>query len=363
MLASLYQYIYVIIVVLITFSVMSLYNGWTPENENGYHTGRTGLLVFWVLFFIIAIGFRPISYQFVDMMRYHFDYEDLLGVPFSFSVETDNIVFDNIIPWLAANRLSERWFFLLISAIYFGCMAWACVKLFPNDALLAFVVCLGAFSTFSYGTNGIKAGAAASLFLLALAYREKKVLAGLFMLLSIGFHHSMLAPIVAYVIVLFYRNPKVYLIVWIISLVLAASHITFFQSLFAGFTDEHGASYLVVSLENNVSGFRPDFILYSAVPVFIGYHLIVKRQINSDAFVFMWCVYTLTNSVFLLCTYGSFINRIAYLSWLMYPIVLLYPFVNIAWDNYQKKYLDYVVYGHLAFTVFMVFIYYGLLSS
>lgn len=55
-------------------------------------------------------------------------------------------------------------FFGLIAAIYFIGMFVACRKLFPSNTLIVFLVCLAAFSTFSYGTNGIKAGAAASLF-------------------------------------------------------------------------------------------------------------------------------------------------------------------------------------------------------
>ena len=173
----------------------------------------------------------------------------------------------------------------------------------------------------------------------------------------------MLAPIVAYVMATFYKKPQSYLYAWIVCFLLAAAHITFFQTLFAGFTDEQGAGYLAVNrADKAVSGFRPDFILYSAVPVFLGYYLMTKKRVKSDSYIFLWCVYTATNCVFLLCTYGSYINRIAYLSWLMYPIVLLYPFVNVVWSPYQKKYLKNVVYYHLYFTLFMVFIYYGLLG-
>ena len=107
----------------------------------------------------------------------------------------------------------------------------------------------------------------------------------------------------------------------------------------------------------NVSGFRPDFILYSAVPIIIGYYLINTKKIKDKTYHFLWCVYTLTNCVFLLCTYGSFINRIAYLSWLMLPFVLLYPYTNINWSKQQNEYLRYIIWGHLGFSLFMFFIY------
>ena len=363
MLASIYQSIYLIIVIIITFSVMSSYHVRVNSGITNRGSQNNNVLIITTLFFIIAIGFRPISYAFVDMMSYHMDYQYLLGRPFSLSEVGNNYLFDLILPWFASNKIPESLYFLLISAIYFGCIAWACKEIFPRDALLAFIVYLGAFSTFTYGTNGIKAGAAASIFLLALAYRRNLFLAIFFLLVSLGFHHSMLAPIVAYVIAYYYRKPKAYLWAWIICLLLAAVHVTVFMSLFAGYTNEHGAEYLTTDpYENNVSGFRPDFILYSAVPIFLGYHFMHKRYVVSDFYKFLWSTYTMTNCGFLLCTYGSFINRIAYLSWLMYPIVLLYPFINTEWAKHpktSKRYLKYAVYGHLAFTAFMTFIYYA----
>lgn len=363
MLAALYQYIYLILVIFLTVNVMSQHSGMNYQRFVNHNDANKGFLFVVVVFFILAIGFRPFSYVFVDMMNYYQDYEIKQGGFYEFSTDTDNFIFDNILPWFASNNIPIRFFFLLVSAIYFGCAAIACRKIFPQDSLLAFVVFLGAFSTFSYSTNGIKAGAAASVFLLALAYRENKALSVFLLFVTLGFHHSMLAPIVAYVMATVYRKPKWYLYAWIVCFLLAAAHITFFQTFFAGFTDEHGAGYLAVdSLEKDVSGFRPDFILYSAVPVFQGYYLMTKKHIKSDYFNFVWCIYTATNCVFLLCTYGSYINRIAYLSWLMYPIVLLYPFINISWSQYQKKYLKQAVYYHLLFTVFMVFIYYGLMQ-
>lgn len=364
MFASLYQYFYLIIVIIMTFSIMSSYCGCGYiKTANQNISNRTGLF-FTALCFIMAIGLRPMSRYFVDMLNYNTDYIVFhYGTPFTFNWNLDNFLFDNLFAWMGSMMFDIRLFFLLIAAIYFGCMAWACAKIFPYNSLLAFVVYLGAFSTFSYGTNGIKAGAAASIFLLALAYRKNKLLVVFFLCVSLGFHHSMMAPIVAFVMAYFYRKPKVYLWGWIVCLILAAAHVTYFMSLFSGYTDEQGAGYLAAGrLQEGVSGFRPDFILYSAVPIFVGYNLIKKKYIESDFYNFLWCTYTMTNCVFLLCTYGTFINRIAYLSWLMYPIVLLYPFVNTDWAEHPKtsnRYLKYAVYGHLAFTVFMAFVYYA----
>lgn len=357
---QIYQSVYLISVLILTIITINQYyqtNRYIGEGKGS----PTSVTLFVALSMMLFIGLRPVSGVFVDMVNYNASYNALYyGSPFSFSWSLDNFLFDNLFAWMGSMMFDISWFFLIIAAIYFGGIAWASKKMFPNDTLLAFVMYLGAFSTFSYSTNGIKAGAAASIFLVALAYKDNLKVCIPLLWVTLGFHHSMLAPIVAFVIAYFVRKPKWYLYGWLFCLLLAVAHIVYFLSLFSGFTDEHGAGYLVADRKDaEVSGFRPDFILYSAIPIFIGYYLITKRYIQSEYYNFLWCTYTLTNCVFLLCTYGSFINRIAYLSWLMYPFILLYPFVNAYWSNRQSRYLRYVVYGHLGFTLFMDFIYYA----
>ena len=354
----LYKYIYLIFVWLLTLTTVNQYYRTNRYLNVSKESSNFGMILILILL-ILVIGLRPNSYAFVDHMNYYFEYQNHYGLSAYYTFDTDNFIFDNILPFFSSNKIPVEFYFLLIAAIYFGGIAGASKKLFPNDTFLAFLMYLGAFSTFSYGTNGIKAGAAASIFLVALAYKDNLKVCIPLLWVSLGFHHSMLAPIAAFFIAYFVRKPKWYLYGWLFCLLLAAAHITYFQSLFSGFTDEQGASYLAVdNLTKNVSGFRPDFILYGAIPIFVGYYLIIKQKIKSAYYNFLWCVYTLTNCVFLLCTYGSFINRIAYLSWSMYPFVLLYPFVNAYWHERQHKYLRDVVYGHLGFTLFMDFIYY-----
>ncbi|MBQ6062963.1 MAG: EpsG family protein [Prevotella sp.] len=361
--ASFYHPFYLILITILTFAVMKDYVRWKYINYANHYYSKNNHAIFLAIFLIFFIGLRPVDEKyFVDMYMYdHSYYTMYFGERFWFNWDTENYLFDNFIAWMGSMKIEVEYFFLIMALIYFGCMLWACWKLFPKDSLLTFLMYLGAFSTFSFGTNGIKAGVAASLFLIALAYyKDNKIVAVLFLWLSLGFHHSMLAPVVAFVIAHFYKNPKAYLSAWFMCLLLAAVHVTFFMNLFSGFTDDHGASYLEEETEDvirNVSGFRPDFILYSAVPIIVGYLLISTKQITNKTYHFLWSVYTLTNCVFLLCTYGSFINRIAYLSWLMLPFVLLYPFTNIRWSNRQNQYLKYVVFGHLGFTLFMFFIY------
>jgi hypothetical protein len=311
----------------------------------------------------LFIGFRPQSGAFLDMMNYRqFYYVFTYGQPFQFSLSNENFLNEGILSYLGSIKAPIGIYFIMMSFFYFGFLFIACRKFFPKDNLYAYIIYLGAFSTFSYGTNGLKAGVAASIFLCALAYRNNKIAAFLFLYLSYGFHHSMMFPIAAYIACLFYKNTRTYFYFWVICILIAALHITAFQELFGSMSDDTGAEYLSTSESGYRAGFRPDFIFYSSFPVFAGYYAIFKHGYRSKFYSFLFNVYLLTNGIWMLCMYASFTNRIAYLSWFMLPIVLIYPFFDKAFVPGQYRKLNYVAGWHLAFTIAMQVVYYGLLK-
>lgn len=355
MIGSLYHPIFLLIVFVVTiFVTQTNTKYYLFEDEESERTTYHILSFIFAIGIGLFIGFRPICREFVDMVDYDRSYSKMLGNYFFFDFDTDNIIFDNFFAYLASKNIPVRAFFVIVSLVYYGMIWHACRRFFSENTLLAFIVYLAALSTFTYSTNGIKAGLATSVFLVALSYYDKPLISIPIALLTYGIHHSMILVIVAYIIVLLFKNPKYYFGIWIVSFIIAALHITWFQHYFAGFTDEHGASYL---LSSRNSGFRIDFILYSAVPVFIGYFLTFKYKVISRTYNTILNLYLLTNSVWMLCMYSNFTNRIAYLSWFLYPIVLLYPLVNLYWSENQDRYLNYIIFGHLGFTLFMTFVY------
>ena len=361
MLGAYYNTIYLVIVTILTLYQCNRYFTMTYSCLECRNQSKTLLVFIFVVLLAVAIGFRPDWFGFMDSRNYIMAIELLKGDPFVFNTDAQNMLFDNLLYWVASKGWSWTTFFVIIAFVYFGGILVACRKMFPRDTMYAVLIYLAAFSTFSYATNGIKAGAAASLFLVALAYRDKKWVSYLFVALSYGFHHSMIVPIVAYVVVSLIKNPKYYLWIWVFSLVMAVLHISLFQELFAGLTDEHSTSYLVFDSddeESYVTGFRLDFIIYSAIPVLLGYYLIFKRKLKSETYNFLYNLYVLANSVWLLCMYASFTNRIAYLSWLLLPIVLIYPFFKEKLYPLQYRHASFIALAHLAFTLFMTFVYY-----
>lgn len=371
--AEFYQIIYLAIVSILTIFSTFGEKSIDPANRNKSLLKGVFLLTFMILF----IGARPVSIVFADMGQYaNFYLRQYAGNQFIFNFSLQNVIYDNFCMWCACHNVPSVAFYTFIAIIYFSCIFLSCEKLFPNSPFETFLVYLAAFSTFSYATNGIKSGAAAAVFLVAVAYRKKVVLSLLLALISYGFHHSMQMVVASYIIVLFIKNPKYYVVFWCVSFVLAIAHITVFQELFAGLADDKGADYLYVEdsdaidelgqlIETKVkggyrTGLRLDFVLYSVIPIIVGWFMIKKFELESEMFFLLFNLYVLTNSIWLLCMYASYTNRIAYLSWFLYPFVLIYPFVKFDYKNkLQFTYYRSIVLGHLCFTLFMLFFYYG----
>ena len=353
---ELYYPVYFLIVTIATIFV-GFSRGYTNYIKKSEFPVGTLLLA---IFLVVFVGLRPHHRIFTDMSNYILVWDREFGAPFSFNLNTDNIIFDNIFRFMASQQMGITSLFLLMSAIYFGCIFVACYKMFPKNTFFAFIVYLAAFSTLSYGTNGIKAGAAASIFLLAVAYKNNWLLSAFFALLSYGFHHSMEVPIIIFYTGRFIKF-KWSLWFWLFSLLLASLHVTAAQAFFAGLGDASAVIYMLVDGGGFwvSSSFRFDFLIYSVVPIIIGCWLIRKYNVRDEDYLSLLKLYILCNSFWLLCMYADFSNRIAYLSWFLYPIVLIYPYLKLDIFNGQGKAVYKVALGHLAFSLFMFFIYYG----
>lgn len=341
----------------IYFKYMHANGDLMPTNQTNSQVPALVLCVFIILF----IGLRPISEVFRDMTQYQGIYNRWRG-QFFWDWSVNNIIYDNLMMYLASMKFSPTLFYLGISIIYFSGMYVVCKKFFHNHLYATFCVFLSAFSTFAAGTNGIKAGVAASVFLMALAYCNNLKICIPLLIVSFGLHHSMELLVVVFAITMLYQKPSFYFMFWIISLILSILHITYFQTLFAGFTDEHGASYLLTIDSDwnsgRIQGFRYDFVLYSAMPILMGWYAIKKRKIEDKLYNIILSTYIFTNAIWLLCMYASYTNRIAYLSWFMYPIVLVYPCLLPQFGEDRYRVFAKVAGLHLGFTLFMHIIYY-----
>lgn len=363
MLAKLYETIYLLFLLFWALKYFSPYSGLRDNSDKLYHS-NTNRVTIYSLFFILVlfIGLRPVDWAFVDTMYYDVVINQRGDAAYTYSTEVENLIFDNIMFYWAKFGWDLSLFFIFIATIYYGGIVIACKKLFPKDTIPAIIVYLTAFSSFSYATNGIKAGAAASIFLVALAYRDNLKICLPMLLLSWGFHHSMSFPIAAFIVTYIYHRPKYYFLFWLFCLAMSAAHVTTFQEIFEGYADEKGQEYLLTDGTDwkGRGGFRFDFIIYSAMPILMGYYVQRFIRKRDKMYDMLLTFYLLTNGIWMLCMYVNYNNRIAYLSWFVYPIVLIYPLLNIPIHQNRYRLFKKVAYMHMAFTILMVFVYYGL---
>lgn len=242
-------------------------------------------------------------------------------------------------------------FFLVTDLLYYGLMLLCCWRLFPNNTWLAMLFFIGSFSTYSYGVNGIRNGMACSVVLVAIALAaggtKPERYAGLLLsLVAIAIHRSTALPIAAlWAAVFIVRHPKQAIYFWVaaifLSLLVGNRVGDFFASL--GF-DDRMTSYFQKQYDAkdmaqfSHTGFRWDFLLYSAMPVLFTWYLTVKRNFNDRAFNIIAVTYILANAFWILVIRAAFSNRFAYLSWFMYPLVICYPLLRFnIWPDQDRK--------------------------
>jgi hypothetical protein len=254
--------------------------------------------------------------------------------------------------------MDVKTWFLLDDLIYIGLILWACYRMFSNY-FIAFMMCVTAFSFFSYGTNGIRNGLATSVVILAISFYDKRaVMIALFVLAS-GIHKSVMLPVFAGVISFFYKDTRFYLFFWFICIFASFLLGSSLESFFAGLAitdDSRYASYLLTlpnPKEFSAVGFRWDFLLYSSVPIAMGLYTTVVRKQTDAFYTLLLNTYIISNSFWILIMRANFSNRFAYLSWFLYPLILIYPVLKF--PLWQKQYFNACtfVFLHYMFTYLM----------
>lgn len=357
--AELYRPIYRFISIALTIYYYSRLNqGFGFSNKKrGY-----GLILFYAITFIIVVGFRPISGRyFGDTLSYSIIFNSFQG-SYSLPEKGSEWIFDYITWWCAQN-MDVYSYFLVIEIFYIVPVLIACKKICPNNPNVMMLFFMTAFSFFTYGTNGIRNGMACSLIILAIAYASDKttrgkLIAALLAFIAYGCHKSTALPIAAMFVCLFFKNTKLLIYFWILSIgisLIAGSQVeAFFTSL--GFDDRMSA-YSSSNIDADIfssTGFRWDFLLYSAMPILLGWYVVLKRGIINEKYSYLLNIYILCNSFWVMMIRASYSNRFAYLSWFLYPIVLAYPLLSFkVFQDKNNSKVALILVAHTAFTIIM----------
>ena len=289
-------------------------------------------LVLWAVSLTLWLGLRPPGKHFGDMGTYIKAFERINPL-YPMELASDPL-FDYLMNIFARAGMEVKWFFLTVEAVYIGGTTFAVYRFFRHDSMPALAFVLGAFSFLSYVVNGIRHGMACSEFFLGFAFLRDRLypLAVVLCIASYYIHASLALPVAALLTAFCYRNTKTYMALWVTcilgSLVAADYFQTFFEHL--GLLDtgrrEGDLTNEGVDMEGfSRQGCRGDFLLYSCVPILVGFYYVAREKFNDNWYKLMLNTYILCNSFWALVNSSWLSNRIAFLSWFMYGFVVMYP--------------------------------------
>ncbi|WP_111709650.1 EpsG family protein [Lutibacter citreus] len=340
-----------LIIIVVAFIKLQT-NGYVIYNNKKKEIASLILLIV-VLFYM---GLRPISFVFGDMGIYAKYFKEFAN---GAEITNNKDYLWRLFMKFCSGIMSAQIFFLLCAILYIVPLYSAVKKWFGADRYFIFLMLIASFSFWPYGTNGIRNGIATSFIIYGLASKNNLVKYGLF-LIAYFIHGSVIMPIAAYILTLFYKNPRHYLIGWLFAIPLSLVLGGFWENLFAsvGFGGER-LKYLGDAIDKSQfsrTGFRWDFLLYSAAAVYAGYYFIIKRNFNDKVYIQLFNIYLTANAFWILVIRSSFSNRFAYLSWFLMAVIIFYPFFKQQFFIKQQKVLAYTVLLYYGFTYFMFII-------
>ena len=306
------------------------------------------------------MGLRPISYYFGDMGTYMKEFESYQnGKSFDGSKE---YLFESLKFFFAKSGTAELFFFTC-SLLYILPVFFISKKLFQNYWYYSFIVLIGSFSFWSYGTNGIRQGVATSVFLIGLTSKNNFIKTT-FCCFSFLIHKSLLLVCAGFVLVHFVQNTKYYFRGWFFSIVLSLAAGRFFESLFASFSvvDEKSKQYLgdyEAAAEEIVLkvGFRWDFLIYSGFGVFAIWFFMIKKKYQDPIYLKIAHLYLTINAFWILVIRANYSNRIAYLSWFMLGLVIIYPLLKVQFFKNQHVVVGVTIFGYYLVTYLLCIVF------
>lgn len=316
------------------------------------------------LSFAIWIGLRPVSYVFGDTGNYARTY-NLLGEYTIVEIEWKGEWMWSFITLTCKNLgLSVHSYFLIIELGYILSATWAVKKFVPTSPYLGVLFLFSSLMFFTFGVNGLRNGLACHIILLAMAFlmEDKRVIAVILAFIALGIHRSVMLPIAGTIAAMtVIKKPQWAFYWWLASIGLSLLWGEQLTNLISGLGyDNRMSSYSTATdydYQFSQRGFRWDFLLYSAMPVWMIWYVNVKKGLRDGWFNIISITYLLANSFWIIVIRAAFSNRFAYLSWFLYPIVIVYPLCNMrAWEN-QDRVAGQILLAYCGFTIFMLTIF------
>lgn len=334
-------------------------------------TIRTGskipMIGCWLLatFFVVFFAVRPWNYYFPDTLNYATYYKyTLIGGP------TDSgkgeFAFDALKNICAHFGFPVEVYFGVCAFLYLLPAVVSFKILFKQNAYLGFLGFVTCFAFYAGGGTIIRNGLAYTWMLLAITlwlqpHKKQKILAILCGFLAFGFHHAITLTIVSFLLALYLvkTTPRA-ILVWIGAIIVALAvgrTLGFIIGEFSG--DDRAIMYAQDGLDErnfegfSHSGFRWDFLLYSATGIWMIYYVTVTRKIKDRIYQVLGNTYIIANAFWILFIYAKFSDRFARMSWILMPVILFYPLVKFKLWKSPGTITSIILFGQWMFLLLM----------
>lgn len=359
-----YYYVYWFVVMLMTVKQFSVINKYPRYAVIGRSFGYKPLLMF-SIFFIVIYGLRPVytGGVFGDTANYATTYQMLqnygvFNMQGADEIRTDWLFYT--IQKICSEIIDVHLWLMLMMCCYIIPMYQGCKLIDKKHGALFMLFCIGAFEFYAFAVNGVRNGIACSIVILAVAAlcKKKILIAAILCFIATGFHKSVVLPAAAMFLTYYVRSPKYMFITWFCAIGISLAVGGQIDAMLSSMSyDER----LAANLQNDEADgqilehrFRWDFLLYSSMPILLAWYTIFKRKLFNNTYLLLLGTYMYANAFWVLAIRAIFSNRIAYLSWFIYPIVLAYPLLNfeVFKKNHSKK-TALILFAHFGFTTLL----------
>lgn len=243
-----------------------------------------------------------------------------------------------LLNWIASLLGQSQWvLFGSTLMVYAGVFLMAIHRLVGLIGGAILIMCYSAFPYFvAYAANGLRQGLALVFLLMAyVSFKQERRTAGIWLLLAPFWHSgAWLAVIIAIfhqLMVRFVKNERTRwkLVFLVLFAAVALSAIGLNESMvsqFSSLATIQKSQEIYFSDPNAVSyraGFRPDFLLFSLLPLGVAWLLRRRAPIFSYKGSGWWLsIYLSLNVVYHLFAFAPFADRFAAFSWFLMPLVV-----------------------------------------
>lgn len=320
-------------------------------------TYKSNLTLFLLLLAVVIlyIGLRPQSAESMGDTRTYVKY--FYAVNDKFLDDARDYGFYSLMLFTKNAGLGATFFLVLVASLYVGGVARASYLAFYPCGILLFLAYLTSFSFWTYGINGIRNGVAVVLFIWGVAeyfFGKRPMGLGL-ILVSFLFHKSVLLLMLLFFVSLWLKDKvKWFFRFWFLCFLVSLVSGHYWENVFVS-TGLIGEDYFTRDASDrtfSVSGYRYDFVLYSVVPILVGYYFVYRKKIVDTFYYTILMIYLGANGFWILINQHWLSNRFAFLSWCLYPILLVYPYGRFCAKNVKAK-VSLVLLGQAGFSLLM----------